>query len=144
MKLGFLQTVEKYSPHYEVCSKLELLSGNGDLLFPSDRGAHKPMSENTINKALRAMGYDTQADICGHGFRTITCSALIESDRWSKDAVERQTSHQERNHVLAAYIHKAEHLNERTQMMQWWSDYLNTCQHQFIPAYRFKKSIKAA
>ncbi|EGG4958970.1 tyrosine-type recombinase/integrase [Salmonella enterica] len=127
-----------------VLKQLKLLSGNGDLLFPGDHDARKPMSENTINKALRTMGYDTQVDICGHGFRTIACSALIESGCWSKDAVERQMSHQERNHVRAAYIHKAEHLNERTQMMQWWSDYLDTCRHQFIPAYRFEKSIKIA
>ncbi|OCO60305.1 hypothetical protein AN690_0221015 [Citrobacter freundii] len=62
VKLGFLQ-VEKYSPHDEVCSKLKLLSGNGDLLFPGAHDAHKPMSENTINKALRTMGYDTQVDM---------------------------------------------------------------------------------
>ncbi|MBJ7222527.1 MULTISPECIES: tyrosine-type recombinase/integrase [unclassified Brenneria] len=127
-----------------ILKQLKLLSGNGELLFPGDHDARKPMSENTINKALRTMGYDTQVDICGHGFRTIACSALIESGRWSKDAVERQMSHQERNHVRAAYIHKAEHLDERTQMMQWWSDYLDACQHQFIPAYRFEKSIKVA
>lgn len=51
-------------------------------------------------------------DICGHGFRTMACSALIESGLWSRDAVERQMSHQERNGVRAAYIHKAEHLGE--------------------------------
>ncbi|MCI4214214.1 tyrosine-type recombinase/integrase, partial [Dickeya dianthicola] len=124
-----------------VLKQLKLLSGNGELLFPGDHDARKPMSENTINKALRAMGYDTQVDICGHGFRTIACSALIESGRWSKDAVERQMSHQERNHVRAAYIHKAEHLDERTQMMQWWSDYLDACQHQFIPAEGVRNSV---
>lgn len=52
--------------------------------------------------------------------------------------------HRERNHVRAAYIRKAELLDERTQMMQWWSDYLDASQHQFIPAYRFEKSIKVA
>ncbi|MEI4920655.1 tyrosine-type recombinase/integrase, partial [Klebsiella pneumoniae] len=85
-----------------------------ELLFPGDHDPRKPMSENTINKALRVMGYDTKVDVCGHGFRTMACSALIESGRWSKDAVERQMSHQERNNVRAAYIHKAEHLDERT------------------------------
>ena len=50
------------------------------------------MSENTINKALRKMGYDAAQDICGHGFRTLACSALIESGLWSEDAVELQMS----------------------------------------------------
>jgi integrase len=67
------------------------------------------VSENTVNNALRLMRYDTKVEVCGHGF-------------WSKDAVERQMSHMERNSVRAAYIHKAEHLDERKQMMQWWAE----------------------
>lgn len=122
-----------------VLKQLKLLSGNGELLFPGDHDPRKPMSENTINKALRTMGYDTKVDVCGHGFRTMACSALIESGRWSKDAVERQMSHQERNSVRAAYIHKAEHLDERTQMMQWWSDYLDACRQKFVPPYRYEQ-----
>lgn len=127
-----------------ILKQLKLLSGSSELLFPGDHDPRKPMSENTINKALRTMGYNTQVDVCGHGFRTMACSALIESGRWSKDAVERQMSHQERNHVRAAYIHKAEHLDERTQMMQWWSDYLNACRQKFIPPYRYDWQIQAA
>ena len=50
----------------------------------------------------------------------MACSALIESGLWFRDAVERQMSHQERNGVRAAYIHKAEHLEERRLMLQWW------------------------
>ncbi len=71
------------------------------------------MSENTVNSALRVMGYDTKVEVCGHGFRTMACSSLVESGLWSRDAVERQMSHMERNSVRAAYIHKAEHLEER-------------------------------
>lgn len=84
----------------------------------------KPISENTANKALRTMGYDTKVEVCGHGFRTMVCSALIESGLWSRDAVERQMSYQERNSVQATYIHKAELLEERRLMLQWWADYL--------------------
>ncbi|WP_054177269.1 integrase arm-type DNA-binding domain-containing protein [Citrobacter sp. CtB7.12] len=122
-----------------VLKQLRVLSGNGELLFPGDHDPRKPMSENTINKALRTMGYNTKVDVCGHGFRTMACSALIESGRWSKDAVERQMSHQERNRVRAAYIHKAEHLDERTKMMQWWSDYLDASRTTFIPPYRYEQ-----
>jgi hypothetical protein len=52
------------------------------------------MCENTVNKALRLMGYDTKDEICGHGFQAMACSALMESGLWSKDAVERQIGHQ--------------------------------------------------
>lgn len=85
------------------------LTGNYELIFIGDHDPHRPMSEATVNKALRIMGYDTKTEVCGHGFKTMACSALIESGLWSKDAVERQMSHQERNSVRAAYIHKAEH-----------------------------------
>lgn len=51
--------------------QLKLLSGNSELLFPGDHDLRKPMSENTISKALRVMRCDTKVDICGHGFRTM-------------------------------------------------------------------------
>lgn len=96
-----------------------------ELIFIGDHDPRKPMSENTVNSALRVMGYDTKVEVCGHGFRTMACSSLIESGLWSKDAVERQMSHMERNSVRAAYIHKAEHLDERKLMLQWWADFLD-------------------
>ncbi|MOA47734.1 Prophage CP4-57 integrase [compost metagenome] len=95
------------------------------------------MSENTVNKSLRRMGYDTKIEVCGHGFRTMACSALVESGLWSRDAVERQMSHQERNGVRAAYIHKAEHLEERRLMMTWWADYLDANREKHITPYDF-------
>ncbi|MNZ73633.1 Prophage CP4-57 integrase [compost metagenome] len=95
------------------------------------------MSENTVNAALRRLGYNTKTEVCGHGFRAMACSALMESGLWSRDAVERQMSHQERNGVRAAYIHKAEHIEERRLMCQWWSDYLDACREQFITPYDF-------
>lgn len=55
----------------------------------------------------------------------MACSTLVESELWLRDAVERQMNHQERNSVRAAYIHRAEHLDVRKDMMQWWSDYLD-------------------
>ena len=62
---------------------------------------------------------------------------MIESGKWSRDAVERQMSHQERNSVRAAYIHKAEHLDERRLMLQWWADYLNALKDRFISPFDF-------
>jgi integrase len=61
----------------------------------SDTKSWKPMSENTVNSALRKMGYDTKSEICGHGFRSMACSAPIESGLWTDTAIERQMSHKE-------------------------------------------------
>lgn len=102
-----------------ILKQIKEISGHLELVFPGDHNPYKPMSENTTNRALRLMGYDTKTDICGHGFRAMACSALVESELWSRDAVERQMSHQERNSVRAAYIHRAEHLDARKAMMQW-------------------------
>ncbi|KAA1189835.1 tyrosine-type recombinase/integrase [Photorhabdus heterorhabditis] len=88
----------------ELLKQIKKLSGDNELIFPGDHNPNKPMSENTINAALRTIGYDTKTEVCGHGFRAMACSALVESGLWSKDAVERQMSHTERNGVRAAYI----------------------------------------
>ena len=123
-----------------ILKQIKDLTGNNELIFPGDHNPYKPMCENTVNKALRVMGYDTKKDICGHGFRAMACSALMESGLWAKDAVERQMSHQERNTVRMAYIHKAEHLEARKAMMQWWSDYLEACRESYAPPYTIGKN----
>ncbi|MCS1954862.1 tyrosine-type recombinase/integrase [Escherichia coli] len=123
-----------------ILKQIKDITGNNELIFPGDHNPYKPMCENTVNKALRVMGYDTKKDICGHGFRAMACSALMESGLWAKDAVERQMSHQERNTVRMAYIHKAEHLEARKAMMQWWSDYLEACRESYTPPYTIGKN----
>ncbi len=123
-----------------ILKQIKDITGNNELIFPGDHNPYKPMCENMVNKALRVMGYDTKKDICGHGFRAMACSALMESGLWAKDAVERQMSHQERNTVRMAYIHKAEHLEARKAMMQWWSDYLEACRESYAPPYTIGKN----
>lgn len=123
----------------EILKQIYQFSGNHDLIFIGDHNPRKPMSENTVNNALRVMGYDTKTEVCGHGFRTMACSSLIESGLWSKDAVERQMRHQERNSVRAAYIHKAEHIEERRLMVQWWADYLDANREREISPFSFAK-----
>ncbi|MEB8013723.1 tyrosine-type recombinase/integrase [Citrobacter braakii] len=123
----------------DILKQVHKLSGNRDFVFVGDHNPRKPMSENTVNKALRVMGYDTKVEVCGHGFRTMACSSLIESGLWSRDAVERQMSHMERNSVRAAYIHKAEHLDERRLMLQWWADYLDVNREKGISPFDFAK-----
>ncbi|CND15272.1 integrase family protein [Yersinia enterocolitica] len=71
-----------------ILEKIKTFSGDHELIFIGDHNPRKPMSENTVNKSLRVMGYDTQVEVCGHGFRTMACSSLIESGLWSRDAVE--------------------------------------------------------
>ena len=122
-----------------ILEKTKSMNGNRELIFVGDHDPRKPMSENTVNKALRVMGYDTKTEVCGHGFRTMACSSLIESGLWSRDAVERQMSHQERSSVRAAYIHKAEHLGERRLMLQWWADYLDANREKGVSPFDFGK-----
>lgn len=128
--------------------QIKQLSGDGQFIFPNDHDMFKVMSENTLNKTLQRLGYDTKSELCAHGIRAMACSALIESGRWSRDAIELQMSHQERNSVRAAYSHLAEHLEVRYQMMQWWADYLDANQSVYVAPYHFfqklqkKKSIK--
>lgn len=122
-----------------ILKQIKQFCGEHELIFIGDHDPRKPMSENTVNSALRVMGYDTKVEVCGHGFRTMACSSLIESGLWSKDAVERQMSHMERNSVRAAYIHKAEHLDERKLMLQWWADYLDSNREKTISPFDFAK-----
>ena len=79
-----------------ILKQIKQFYGAHDLIFIGDHDSHKPMSENTVNSALRVMGYDTKVEVCGHGFRTMACSSLVESGLWSRDAVERQMSHIEK------------------------------------------------
>jgi integrase len=100
---------------------LRPLTGSGPYLFPG-RVSARPMSENTINAALRTMGYE-KGRMTGHGFRSIASSHLNEA-AWHRDAIERQLAHAEGNEVRAAYLH-ADFLSERRTMMQWWADALD-------------------
>ena len=82
----------------------------------------RPMSENTINAALRRLGYSKE-EMTGHGFRSMA-STLLNEMGWNRDAIERQLAHAERNSIRAAY-NFAEFLPERRKMMQAWADYLD-------------------
>lgn len=88
-----------------------------------------PISENTVNSLLRAVGYDTRADVCLHGLRTMIVSALNESGRFNPDAVERHIGHEGKGRageaVRAIYNRNAQYLKERQNMLQWWADYLD-------------------
>lgn len=98
------------------------LTGGGALVFPGLRPG-KPLSENTLNAALRTMGYSGDVHVA-HGFRGMAATRLNEMG-WNPDAIERQLAHAESNKVRAAYTSQAQYLPERTRMMQAWADYLD-------------------
>jgi integrase len=98
-------------------------AGRGAYLFPSARSWQRPISENTINAALRRLGY-TSEEMTAHGFRAMASTLLNESGKWSPDAIERALAHKDTDPVRAAY-HRGTHWNERVEMAQWWSDHLD-------------------
>lgn len=123
MKMREPHIVPLSSQALAIVASLRPLTGEGRYLFPSLRTGDRPMSENTINAALRRLGYVSD-EMTGHGFRSIATSLLNEQG-WHRDAIERQLAHAERDQVRAAY-NRAEHLPERRRMMQAWADYLDT------------------
>ena len=106
-----------------ILSELAPLTGTGRWLFPSIRTETRPMSENTLNAALRRLGYGAD-EMCSHGFRALASTRLNEMGKWTPDAIERQLAHIESNAVRRAYTSTAEYWQERVAMMQDWADYL--------------------
>lgn len=106
-----------------ILRELQDHSGGRDLLFPNRNGQGRPISDGTINSALRAMGYQAQ-EVTGAGFRATATGALLELG-YRPDVIDKQLAHRERKQVFAAYSHHAQFLPERTKMMQAWADHLD-------------------
>lgn len=123
MKMRVLHIVPLSAQALEILKELKPLTGSGKYLFPSIRSASRPMSDNTINGALRRLGF-TKDEMTGHGFRSMA-STLLNEQGWNRDAIERQLAHSERDGVRAAYNY-AEYLPERQKMMQSWADFLDS------------------
>ncbi|ASJ23713.1 tyrosine-type recombinase/integrase [Laribacter hongkongensis] len=122
MKMREKHVVPLSEQAVSILRELHPLTGGGRYVFPGARTNGRPMSENTINAALRRLGYDKDT-MTGHGFRHMA-STLLNEQGWNRDAIERQMAHAERNQVRAVYNY-AEYLPERRKMMQAWSDYLD-------------------
>lgn len=123
MKMRSMHLVPLSKQAVTILKELYLLTGNGKYVFPSVRTDARPISDNTINAALRRIGYATD-EMTGHGFRSMA-STLLNEQGWNSDAIERQLAHAERNSIRAAYNY-AEYLPERRKMMQHWADYLDS------------------
>ena len=117
-----------------ILEELNPVTGMRLLVFPGAANHTRPMSENTINLALRRLGYSTK-EMTAHGFRGMA-STLLNEQGWNPDAIERQLAHVERNAVRAAYNH-AQFLPERRKMMQAWADYLDSLKRGLIDAEAF-------
>lgn len=122
MKMREQHLIPLSSQALAALEQLRQLTGDGQYLFPSERTRSRPMSENTVNAALRRLGYSKE-EMTGHGFRS-TASTLLHEMGWPHAVIERQLAHAERNKVAAAY-NFAEYLPDRRKMMQAWADYLD-------------------
>ncbi|MGA4532265.1 tyrosine-type recombinase/integrase [Ectopseudomonas chengduensis] len=101
-----------------ILRQLQELTGGYALLFPGQQNAERPMSENTINKALRLMGYEGRQT--GHGFRHLL-STELNGRGYNRDWVERQLAHGDQDEIRDTYNH-ATYLEQRREMMQAWAD----------------------
>lgn len=112
-----------------IINAMDPISGNGKFVFPGIRTGSRPISENTLNAALRRLGYD-RSEMTSHGFRTTASTLLNESQLWGSDVIERALAHGKKNkdgnsdRVRAAYD-KSEFWPTRVKMAQWWSDHLD-------------------
>lgn len=106
-----------------ILREIQAVTGEGRYVFPGERTSKRPMSENTINGALRRLGY-TKDEMTGHGFRSMA-STLLHELGFPHAVIEAQLAHGERNKVSAAYNY-AKYLPERKEMMRFWADYLGS------------------
>jgi integrase len=114
----------------ELLDKLKPIARGSKLLFPGIKSALRPMSENTMNGALRNLGY-AKDDVSSHGFRTTASTMLNQTGQFHPDAIERQLSHQDKDRIRGTY-NQADHLAERKKMMTWWANYCDQLRAQVV------------
>lgn len=141
MKMKWDHLVPLSRQAVEILQELHLLTGGGKYVFPSIRtNTNRPMSENTINVALRRLGYSKE-EMCAHGFRTMASTRLHEMG-WKTEVIEFQLAHADKNKVRGVY-NRATYLEDRKKMMQAWADYLGSLKNEktVIPLRRAGESI---
>lgn len=123
MKMRRLHIVPLSRQAIEVIKEINAYTWRkSNYLFPNFRTPKRPISDATINAAIRRLGY-SQEEFTGHSFRSMA-STILNENGWPADVIERQLAHIEKNEVRAAYNH-AEYLDQRREMMQWWADWLD-------------------
>lgn len=124
MKMRLPHLVPLSRQAVEILKEVQPLTGQGRYVFPSQRTAERPLSDNTINASLRRMGFDTREEMTAHGFRAMARTILDEVLGFRPDYIEHQLAHAVRDPNGRAYNRTA-HLGERRKMMQAWADYLD-------------------
>jgi len=122
MKMKKIHHVPLSRQAVNILNEIQQFSGKIGYVFPQYYNSKKAMSENTLLYFSNRLGYAGRNTI--HGFRSVVSTVLNESMKWHPDVIERQLAHQESNKVRKAY-NRAEHLEERRKMMEWWSDYID-------------------
>ncbi len=107
----------------QILLDLKAQNGGGKLVFPSIQSKLKPMSENTLNGALRRMGF-SKTQVTSHGFRATASTLLNESGKWAPDAIEAELAHVGNDEVRRAY-HRAFYWDERVKMVDWWASQID-------------------
>ena len=131
MKLRVEHLVPLPKQALAIFNELKNYRGESEYVFPGDRNPKQPMSNNTLlYGGIYRMGYRSRATI--HGFRSLASSILNESGKWNPDAIERQLAHSEKDQVRAAY-NRANYLEERRHMMQWYADHLDELKSKAKP-----------
>jgi integrase len=108
---------------------IQPLTGHGRYVFPNQRNHQTPIRTESLNKALRTLGYDTAEQQCAHGFRACARTMLDEQLQLRIEWIEHQLAHKVRDTLGNAY-NRTKHLPERVQMMQRWADYLDNLKRQ--------------
>ncbi|MBB6189008.1 integrase arm-type DNA-binding domain-containing protein [Rhodanobacter sp. MP7CTX1] len=137
MKMRAEHLVHLSSQAVAILRELHPLTGRGKYVFPGERSASRPLSDGTINAALRRLGFDKNT-MTAHGFRAMASTRLNEIG-WAPDVIERQLAHVEKNKVRAAY-NRAQYLDERIRMLQAWADYLDGLRAGGAVVVAFKRS----
>ncbi len=121
-----------------ILRELQQHSGGFELMFPGVRNHLTPMCENAVNYAFRRMGFDGDT-VTAHGLRSTASTLLNESGKWHFDAIERALAHGHSNAVRGAYA-RGQHWDERVDMAQWWSDYLDQLRQggKVVPIHKLR------
>ena len=123
MKMGIELHVPLTSQVVFILKEMKQFSGPDGYVFPQVRNPQQAMSVNTLQYFSNRLGYAGRSTI--HGIRTVASTVLNESLKWHPDVIELQLAHLVGSKVRRAY-NRAEHLEERRRMMEWWSNYLDS------------------
>lgn len=114
-----------------ILEKMQPISGHREWVFPSIKAPLNHMHEQTANAAIIRMGFG--GELVAHGMRSIARTAAEESGKFRTEVLEAALAHSKKDEIIAAY-NRAEYLVDRTELMQWWSDYVQSQKYKCMVA----------